>query len=130
MTRRAAVAVAALALVALPASGDYEIARPTLDAGGGTSSGGAFQLTGTIGQPDTGEPSGGAFTVQGGFWPAEAGAPCPQDVNENGTVDFADVLAVIGSWGSCPGCPADVNGDDVVNFADILVILGAWGPCP
>lgn len=29
-------------------------------------------------------------------------APCPWDVNENGDVDFADILAVIANWGPCP----------------------------
>ncbi len=29
---------------------------------------------------------------------------------------------------NCP-CPEDVNRDGVVSFADILRVLGAWGPC-
>lgn len=40
----------------------------TLDGGGGTSSGGAFGLSGTIGQADAEEMSGGAFVLRGGFW--------------------------------------------------------------
>lgn len=44
----------------------------TLDGGGGQSSGGAYTLTGTIGQPDAGEASGGNYTLQGGFWSAFA----------------------------------------------------------
>jgi hypothetical protein len=37
--------------------------------GGGASTGGAFALTGTVGQPDAGAPlSGGAFSLSGGFW--------------------------------------------------------------
>jgi hypothetical protein len=27
-------------------------------------------------------------------------------------------------------CPADINGDGVVNTADLLALLGAWGACP
>lgn len=43
----------------------------TVDGGGGTSSGGAFEVSGTIGQPDAGPVmSGGAFQITGGFWPA------------------------------------------------------------
>ncbi|MCP3902922.1 MAG: choice-of-anchor B family protein [Planctomycetes bacterium] len=52
------------------------------------------------------------------------------DVNGDGSVDFADVLALIGGWGACADCgdcPADVNGDCSVNFADILVIIANWG---
>ncbi|MDB6110871.1 MAG: hypothetical protein JWR69_2621 [Pedosphaera sp.] len=40
----------------------------TVDGGGGTSIGGAFSISGTIGQPDAGVLSGGGFTVEGGFW--------------------------------------------------------------
>jgi hypothetical protein len=36
--------------------------------GGGDSSGGDFELTATIGQPDTGDPLGGDFAITGGFW--------------------------------------------------------------
>jgi choice-of-anchor B domain-containing protein len=54
------------------------------------------------------------------------------DVNGDGTVNFADVLAAIASWGACSdcpatACPADVNNDCNVNFADILVIIANWG---
>ena len=27
--------------------------------------------------------------------------PCPHDLNGNGDVDFADILAVIAAWGPC-----------------------------
>ncbi|MCP3905679.1 MAG: hypothetical protein GY715_18790 [Planctomycetes bacterium] len=27
-------------------------------------------------------------------------------------------------------CPADVNGDGQVNFADVIALIGAWGACP
>lgn len=38
-------------------------------AGGGTSTGGTYQVSGTIGQPDAGGPmSGGSYSLTGGFW--------------------------------------------------------------
>ena len=40
----------------------------TVDGGGGTSTGGVFSVSGTIGQPDAGKMSGGNFSVDGGFW--------------------------------------------------------------
>jgi hypothetical protein len=46
----------------------YSIDWWTIDGGGGTSAGGAFTLSGTIGQPDAGVMSGGAYTLTGGFW--------------------------------------------------------------
>jgi hypothetical protein len=60
--------------------------------------------------------------------------PCYEDVNENGTVDVSDLLAVIDNWGTCDECigeiPGDVNYDTVVNVTDLLMIVGSWGPCP
>jgi hypothetical protein len=51
----------------------------------------------------------------------------PGDVNGDGIVNFADVLAVIGAWGPCAGaCPADLDGSGDVAFADILVVLANW----
>ena len=41
----------------------------TVDGGGGTSEGGDFAVSGTIGQPDAGPlMSGGDYAVTGGFW--------------------------------------------------------------
>src|SRR6266540_3230163 len=51
------------------AHAQYAINWFTLDGGGGTSTGGNYTLSGTIGQPDTGMLSGGTYTLQGGFWP-------------------------------------------------------------
>lgn len=45
----------------------YSIDWYSIDGGGGTSSGGNFTLTGTIGQPDAGTLSGGNYTLNGGF---------------------------------------------------------------
>jgi hypothetical protein len=47
----------------------YPIDWSTLDGGGGTSTGGAYSVSGTIGQPDAGMMSGGNFSLSGGFWP-------------------------------------------------------------
>ncbi|MHC5113167.1 MAG: hypothetical protein ACYTGP_01905 [Planctomycetota bacterium] len=49
------------------------------------------------------------------------------DINGDGVVNFADVLAAIGAWGPCAGaCPADLDGSGDVGFGDILVILANW----
>ncbi len=40
----------------------------TIDGGGGRSTGGSFQLSGTIGQADSGTLAGGTFELHGGFW--------------------------------------------------------------
>jgi hypothetical protein len=46
----------------------YSIDWFTIDGGGGTSTGGVYSVSGTIGQPDAGHMSGGNFTIDGGFW--------------------------------------------------------------
>src|SRR6266540_3376832 len=47
----------------------YFIDWYSTDAGGGTSSGGSYTISGTVGQPDAGTLTGGSYTLQGGFWP-------------------------------------------------------------
>lgn len=65
----------------------YAIAWHTIDGGGGTSTGGVYTVTGTIGQPDAGGPmSGGNFSLTGGFWALPQavqtpGAPTPHRTN-------------------------------------------------
>ena len=59
---------------------NYAIDWFTIDGGGGTSGGGNYALSGTVGQPDAGTLSGGNYTLEGGFWPgivvpATGGAP-------------------------------------------------------
>jgi photosystem II stability/assembly factor-like uncharacterized protein len=55
---------------------------------------------------------------------------CPADFNDDATVDVVDFLALLGSWGPCPGCPEDLNGDGLVDVVDFLALLAAWGVCP
>jgi hypothetical protein len=52
----------------LRAWGQYSIDWSTIDGGGGTSTGGVYSVSGTIGQPDAGAMSGGGYSVSGGFW--------------------------------------------------------------
>jgi len=49
----------------------YELSWWTVDGGGYTrlaSSGGGYEMGGTIGQPDAGVLAGGGYTLGGGFW--------------------------------------------------------------
>jgi hypothetical protein len=49
--------------------GTYDLTWSTIDGGGGMfSTGGTYELSGTIGQPDAGTQSGGTYTLNGGFW--------------------------------------------------------------
>jgi hypothetical protein len=55
----------------------------------------------------------------------------PGDLNDDGVVDVADLLILLGQWGQCPpppgGCPADLDGDGSVAVEDLLALLAAWG---
>jgi hypothetical protein len=55
----------------------YSIDWFTVDGGGGTSTGGVYSVSGSIGQPDAGMMSGGSFTLQGGFWSILAAVQAP-----------------------------------------------------
>jgi hypothetical protein len=47
----------------------YSIDWYKIAGGGGTSTGGTYQVSGTIGQPDaSGAMTGGNYSVTGGFW--------------------------------------------------------------
>lgn len=67
----------------------------TIDGGGGTSTGGVFTISGTIGQPDAGGPmTGGNFSLTGGFWalPAVVQTPgAPTLVITLGAPGFASI---------------------------------------
>ncbi len=49
------------------------------------------------------------------------------DITGDGIISVSDILALIGSWGSCTGeCPADLNGDGTVGVSDLLLLLSYW----
>jgi len=84
------------------------------------STGGGFELSSTIGQPDAGRMSGGGWVLTGGFWfEIVAG-----DVNSDGVVDLSDYAAFGGCLdgpgsGADPACtPFDLNGDGLVDLED------------
>ena len=63
---------------------------------------------------------------------AEPTEDCVGDVNDDGTVNVVDLLALLGAWGECPPdefCHADFDYSGAVGAADLLMLLGAWGPC-
>jgi hypothetical protein len=63
-------------LWAAAARGQFEISWYTIDGGGGAgSTGGSFDVAGTVGQPDAGASlTGGSFELTGGFWTVAASA--------------------------------------------------------
>jgi len=116
----------------------FDLSWYTVDGGGGTSVGGSFELSGTIGQPDAGVPmTGGNFELTGGFWPGAATtAPCLGDFDGNGQVDLADLAVGLAAFGSCSGDPDflpdfDFDASGCNDLADLAVLLSAFGTiCP
>ncbi|MFQ3611736.1 MAG: hypothetical protein SNJ72_09630 [Fimbriimonadales bacterium] len=57
----------------------------------------------------------------------EIGGGIEGDVNGDGCVDDADLLAVLFAFGSDTGGPEDVNSDGIVDDADLLIVLFNFG---
>jgi hypothetical protein len=68
-TRQLAATLAVLTFLAAAQAQNYAIDWSKIAGGGGTSTGGAYAVSGTIGQPDAGGPmTNGQYAVIGGFW--------------------------------------------------------------
>jgi hypothetical protein len=125
----AAVLVAAFVAWSAPDSPSHSIA-----SGGGTSSGGSFTISGTIGQADAGLAAGGAFAVEGGFWGGayavqSIGAPFLSitgvganflftwpDANASFVLESANSLTAPVTWTFVPNAPVDSNGQRSVTL--------------
>ena len=99
------------------ANADYSISWHTIDGGGGTSSGGAYTLTGTIAQHDAAYSEGQQYELLGGFWPGEP--LCVIDFEH--FARFAELWLVTGS-----DLPADLYEDDIVDWLDLEVFVDYW----
>jgi hypothetical protein len=77
---------------------DFSLDWFTWDAGSETSFGGAYALTGTIGQPDAGAMSGGDYALIGGFWavppPGLEADVSPRSGLGNGSVSVTDWVQI------------------------------------
>jgi hypothetical protein len=58
-------------------STNYSITWFTIAGGGGTSSGGSYSVSGTVGQHSTSTMSGGNYSLTGGFWSIIAAVQTP-----------------------------------------------------
>jgi hypothetical protein len=93
----------------------YSINWYKIAGGGGTSTGGTYSVSGTIGQPDaSGAMSGGNYSVTGGFWAMVSVAQTPG----------APTLYISGSgnkvtiyWQAVSGWSLRQNGDLVTPIA-------------
>ena len=133
---------AVLALMAgVVLAGQFDLSWSSTDGGGGSSEGGAFALSGTIGQPDAGRMSGGTFAITGGFWavPASGGGCtrdpewlCDGDVDGDGQVNPVDAGLVQVAFGSIHEqalCNYDLDCDGQINPVDSGIVQSLFGTC-
>ena len=112
------------------ANGPYEVTWYTIDGGGGTSSGGQYSVTGTIGQADAGYHDGDDMELLGGFW---VGGPLC-------IVNLQDFAAFAAYWldGPCNETNNDCNGANLdgqegsdVTINDLTILVNQWlNVCP
>ena len=122
MMRRLLMLCIVLVILVMPsrATGPYEISWYTIDGGGGTSVGGPYVLSGTIGQPDADWSRAGGYELLGGFW--SGGPVC--FVAFDDFARFADYW-LAGSDG------ADLNEDKMLDFLDLQLLTDFWlAYCP
>jgi hypothetical protein len=79
-------------------------------------------------------PAGRYLAVAAGHYHSvgivDTSEPCAEDLNDDQSVDFADLIVVISGWGPCGSpCDEDLNQDGSVGFQDLSQILSAWGTC-
>ena len=121
MSKGIALSGACALLCGLALADDFDLSWHTIDGGGVTlSTGGGFELSGTIGQSDAGVLAGGAFELTGGFWFETPPGDCDFDGITN-LAEFGDFMdCTTGPTGSSDASCAcfDLDGDGDVDLID------------
>ena len=112
----------------------YTIDWYKVAGGGGTSTGGVYSVTGTIGQPDaSGAMSGGQYSVTGGFWSLiavvqTAGLPNLSIAHSGNsvivswpntascTIQTNNSLAAVSGWNAYGGTVNTANGTNSISI--------------
>ena len=125
--------IVALLATTSVAADDFSLDWWTIDGGGEMwTTGGDFELSGTIGQPDAGAiMTGGDFELIGGFWAGAAEDEfCFGDLDGDNDIDLADLAQLLGNYGTPSGAvyeDGDLDADGDVDLADLAGMLAAYG---
>lgn len=101
----------------------YSIAWHTMDGGGGTSTGGVYAVSGTLGQPDAGTLSGGKFTLNGGFWGLIGSVATPSAPLL--TIAYTATNSVLVAWPAMAGgfvLQVNTNGLGTANWSNVTTV--------
>jgi hypothetical protein len=98
----------------------YSIDWFTIDGGGGTSTGGIYSVSGTIGQPDASTMNGGNYTLNGGFWGIIAAVQTPGAPLL--TITRSNIFSIV-SW------PDTATGFRLENNSNLSITNG-WATAP
>ena len=119
--KRAILTILFLGSLALPATlraQNYSIDWYKVGGGGGTSTGGNYSVSGTIGQADAGAMSGGSYSITGGFWSLLSVVATPGSPTLNMNVTGNSVVL---SW-------AVSAGSFTLESKPDLAVSSAWTP--
>jgi hypothetical protein len=125
--------ISAMLATASVSADDFSLDWWTIDGGGEMwTTGGDFELSGTIGQPDAGVlMTGGDFGLSGGFWAGAAEEPfCFGDLDGDGVIGLSDLAQLLSNYGETSGMAyedGDLDGDGDVDLADLAALLGVYG---
>ena len=109
---------------------EFGLSWHTIDGGGAMRcTGGDFELSGTVGQPDAGVLSGDDFALSGGFWFPHVTGDCNQDggINAIELASFEECIAGPHLTLTGDGCicyDLDVDGD--ADLADFAILQNAF----
>jgi len=114
---------------------DFDVDWYTVDGGGEMwTTGGDYELSGTIAQPDAGGAmTGGDFELTGGFWPGVEEF-CLGDLNGDGQIGLSDLATLLAHYGTTSGASyedGDLDLDGDVDLSDLAALLAVYGTtCP
>ncbi len=131
---RWAAVVCGLAASFTATASTFELTFFSIDAAAETQavSGGPWELQFTVGQADAFTTTGAGYVLVGGFWSVAQDIPCPGDLDDNRSIDLADLAGLLAAFGSMTGDAAfnpraDLNNSGTIDLADLSGILGLFG---